>query len=60
MIPEYLVIDTIDGYTIWRDYDGVFLTEDTASRMADLYNSERKPEVKRWIVAKVVPVQKEG
>lgn len=44
MQPTHVVVDTRDGYTWAFDADAKPFTYHTASKFADVRNSERKPE----------------
>jgi hypothetical protein len=53
MHASHVVVDESDGYMFWRDHDGELFTEETARRFADLRNSDRMPQHRRYVVYRV-------
>lgn len=53
IMPTAAVIDLRDGYTWPKDGNGKPLDVESATRMADVWNMERKPGHKTYAVAKV-------
>jgi hypothetical protein len=42
MNPEFVVVDTADGYLFFRDFDGKPFTEGAAFEFTDVRNYEQK------------------
>jgi hypothetical protein len=55
-LPEFVVVDGHDGYTIFHDADAADFTAESATEFAALRNSEMKPEQRLWAVCRVTPV----
>lgn len=51
-IPEYVVVDTRDGYTLWRDTSAEFFTAETAQAFIKQRNTADNPG--QWVTRQLV------
>lgn len=54
MHASHVTVDTLDGYTFWRDANGEMFTGATAQAFAEQRNAERKPEYRSYQVFSLV------
>lgn len=54
-VASHVVVDTLDGYTWWRDKYGKMFDERTAADFARKLNNECKPEYRTYQVFRLVP-----